>query len=89
MFKLFQAVYDVLDVKGRAHIAMRSKQKNFETIINDIIEKKTGIEAYKQYSPAKAQTIGAGKGKFNFFIPPSAEDFTGLLYRLLGKGKVG
>jgi len=84
-----QAVYDVLDVKGRAHIAMRSKQKNFETIINDIIEKKTGIEAYKQYSPAKAQTIGAGKGKFNFFIPPSAEDFTGLLYRLLGKGKVG
>jgi len=84
-----QAVYDVLDVKGRAHIAMRSKQKNFETIINDIIEKKTGIEAYKQYSPAKAQTIGANKGKFQFFIPPSAEDFTGLLYRLLGKGKVG
>ena len=29
------------------------------------------------------------KVKFNFFIPPSAEDFVGLLYKTLGKGKVG
>ena len=84
-----QAVYDVLDVKGRAQIALRSKQKNFEIIMNDIIEKKTGIQSYKNYSPAKAKTIGASKGKFQFFIPPSAEDFTGLLYKLLGKGSIG
>jgi len=87
--KAVQDVYNVLDIKGTAQIALRSKQNSFDTIINDIIEKKTGIEAYKEYSSAKAKTIGAGKGLFNFYIPPSAEDFTGLLYRMLGKGKVG
>jgi len=82
-------VYNALDIKGTVVQAMRSKQKNFTTIMNDIIENKTGIEAYKNYSAAKAQTLGAGKGKYNFYIPPSAEDFTGLLYRMLGKGKIG
>ena len=76
-------------MKGRSHIALRSKQKLFDVIINDIIEKKTGIESYKEYSSAKAKTIGASKGRYNFYIPPSAEDFTGLLYQMLGKGKVG
>ena len=66
-----------------------SNAKNFDKIFNDIIEAKTGIESYKQYSAAKAKTVGANKGKFDFFIPASAEDFTGLLYRTLGKGKVG
>ena len=29
------------------------------------------------------------KVRFTFFTTPSAEDFKGLLYKLLGKGKVG
>ena len=41
------------------------------------------------YSKSLAQVKGAGKGKYNFFIPPSAEDFVGLLYTTLGKGKLG
>ena len=84
-----KAVLDVLDIKSEVQVAKQSKSIVFTSIINDIIEQKTGIEAYKQYSAAKAQTIGASKGKFNFYIPPSAEDFTGLLYKLLGKGAVG
>ena len=84
-----KAVLDVLDVKSKVQIALRSKQANFTTIINDIIENKTGIESYKTYSPAKAQTIGKTKGRYDFYIPPSAEDFTGLLYKMLGKGKIG
>ena len=84
-----KAVLDVLDIKSEVQIAKQSKSIVFTSIINDIIEQKTGIEAYKQYSAAKAQTIGASKGKYNFYIPPSAEDFTGLLYKLLGKGAVG
>jgi len=32
---------------------------------------------------------GRKKGKFSFFTTPSAEDFLGLLYKTLGKGKVG
>jgi hypothetical protein len=58
-------------------------------VFNDIIEAKTGIESYKQYSAAKAKTVGSSKGKFTFFTTPSAEDFLGLLYKTLGKGKVG
>ena len=84
-----KAVLDVLDIKSEVQIAKQSKSIVFTSIINDIIEQKTGIEAYKQYSAAKAQTIGASKGKYNFYIPPSAEDFTGLLYKLLAKGAVG
>ena len=58
-------------------------------IFNDIIEAKTGIGAEKEYSQAKARVVGASKGKFKFFIPPSAEDFVGLLYNTLAKGKLG
>jgi len=56
---------------------------------NKIIENKTGIAKEKKYSDARAQTVGANKGRFKFFIPPSAEDFVGLLYNTLGKGKLG
>jgi len=66
-----------------------SKSQNLDEAFNDIIEAKTGIETYKRFSPAKAAVRGASKGKFNFFIPPSAEDFVGLLYKTLAKGKVG
>jgi len=66
-----------------------SKSQNLDDAFNDIIEAKTGIETYKRFSPAKAQVRGASKGKFNFFIPPSAEDFVGLLYKTLAKGKLG
>ena len=90
--KNVQAVKEVLsqvDVKSKVQQARFSKAKDFDKIFNNIIEAKTGIESYKQFSAAKAKTIGANKGKFGFFIPASAEDFTGLLYRTLGKGKVG
>ena len=66
-----------------------SKSQDLNEDFNNIIETKTGIATYKRFSPAKAQVRGASKGKFNFFIPPSAEDFTGLLYKTLAKGKVG
>lgn len=66
-----------------------SKSQNLDDAFNDIIEAKTGIETYKRFSPAKAQVRGASKGKFNFFIPPSAEDFVGLLYKTLARGKLG
>jgi hypothetical protein len=90
--KNVQAVKDVLsqvDVKSKVQQAKFSKTKVFDKVFNDIIEAKTGIESYKQFSAAKAKTVGASKGKFTFFTTPSAEDFLGLLYKTLGKGKVG
>ena len=56
---------------------------------NDILEVKTGIASEKRYKRVKAEVVGANKGRFQFFIPPSAEDFTGLLYPTLAKGKLG
>ncbi|MGI9555455.1 MAG: hypothetical protein ACR2M9_01225 [Cyanophyceae cyanobacterium] len=90
--KNVQAVKDVLsqvDVKSKVQQAKASKRITFDKVFNDIIEAKTGIESYKQFSAAKAKTVGSSKGKFTFFTTPSAEDFLGLLYKTLGKGKVG
>ena len=56
---------------------------------NKIIQKKTGIPFKDVYSKDKAAIEGANKGRFKFFVPPSAEDFVGLLYATLGEGKVG
>ena len=56
---------------------------------NKIIENTTGIAADKTFSKAKAQVMGSNKGKFKFFIPYSAEDFIGLIYPTLSKGKLG
>ena len=66
-----------------------SKVVGLNEEFNKILENKTGIGADKVYSDVKAQVVGANKGKFNFFVPPSAEDFVGLLYKTLGKGKLG
>jgi len=87
-----KAVKDVLsqiDVKSKVQLAKASKRQTFDTVVNDMIEDSSGIEAYKKYSAARAKTVGASKGKYAFLIPPSAEDFTGLLYKMVGKGKKG
>ena len=91
-YKNVQAVQEVLsqvNVDSEVQIAKASKKKTFDTVFNDIIENATGIKSEAEFSPARAQTIGEGKGKRTFFTTPSAEDFNGLLYKLLGKGKKG
>ena len=87
--KAVKNVLSQVDVKSKVQQAKFSKTKMFDKVFNDIIEAKTGIESYKQFSAAKAKTVGSSKGKFTFFTTPSAEDFLGLLYKTLGKGKVG
>jgi hypothetical protein len=63
--------------------------KNVDKEFNNIIEGATGIESKRKISGTKGKVLGRNKGRFKFFIPPSADDFAGLLYRLLGKGKEG
>ena len=87
--KAVQDALEVLDVKSKTRLAYSDRVKKLDRDFNDIIEAKTGIAAEKEYSPAKAAVVGANKGKFDFFIPPSAEDFVGLLYNTLSKGKLG
>jgi len=56
---------------------------------NDIIETNKGLPSQAKYSEIIAKRKGSKKGKYRFFVPPGAEDFKGLLYNFLGKGKVG
>ena len=66
-----------------------SETKDINTEYNDIIERKKKLESVKRFSSAEARKRGAKIGKFRFYIPPSAEDFKGLIYYFLGRGKQG
>ena len=87
--KAVKEILDQIDVKSKVQQAKFSKSENLNKEFNIIIEKKTGLGRDKQYSPARAKTVGANKGKWNFWIPYSAEDFVGLMYPILSKGKEG
>ena len=82
-------VLDVLDVKSKVQQARVKNSLQLSKRFNEIIEEESGIESFKEYQSVKAKLKGKKKGKFKFFIPPSAEDFLGLLYTTLPKGKKG
>ena len=63
--------------------------KPIDQEFNEMIERTSGVEAKKRFSKAEGKVRGRQKGKWDYFIPPSAEDFKGLLYKFLGKGKQG
>ncbi len=79
----------VIDVKSNVQQAKAKFSKTVDKTINDIIEHKTGIKSESEYSDVKARLKGRKKGRFEIFIPPSAEDFVGLLYKMIGKGEIG
>jgi len=80
---------DQFDVKSKVQQAKLKFSKDLDGSFNSILEDVTGIEAKKRFDFIKARKRGASKGKFRFFIPPSHEDFVGLLYNFMGKGKKG
>ena len=95
---------DAFDVKGKVQQARLDFSKRVQPVVdslidegkadmdsdfNIILEEKRGVGRYKEFSPAKARKRGKNKGKFKFFIPPSADDFAGLMYAFMGKGKTG
>ena len=87
-----KAVADVinqLDIKGKSVQARVKFSKSLDKDFNDIIEDVKGIESGKRFSVAKGRARGQGKGRFRLFIPPSHEDFVGLLYNFIGFGEKG
>jgi len=80
---------DQFDVKSKVQQAKVKFSKSMNENFNDILEEVTGIDTKKRFSDIKARKRGASKGKFRFFIPPSHEDFVGLLYNFMGKGRRG
>ena len=63
--------------------------KTINEDFNKMLERVKGIKAEARYSEDRANKLAGNKGKFKFFVPYSAEDFVGLIYPTLGKGKEG
>lgn len=64
-------------------------KSGLSTNMNSIIEQTKGLKANVKFGDVSARNLGRKQNKYRFFVPPSAEDFTGLMYDLMGKGKEG
>lgn len=88
--KAVKDVLNVFDVKGKVQQARVKHSISLDVDFNKMIERQKGVEDFKEFSAAVARRRGKTKGRFKFFIPPSAEDFRGLTqYVFAGKGKQG
>ena len=87
--KAVDNMLEQFDVKRKVQQARIKFSKSMNKDFNDILENVTDIASDKRFSAIKARKRGAEKGKFRVFIPPSHEDFVGLLYNFMGKGKEG
>jgi len=96
----FNFIINTISGKSDRYTAVRfNKENNKPEIINiqesrskaidEMVERKKGIAATTEISELTADILGKTKGRFKFFIPPSADDFAGLMYYLAGKGKQG
>jgi len=88
-----QTVQDIFKVNpnGLENKALASKPVQKPTLdieFNKMLERTKGIKAEAVYSEARAIKLGATKG-WQAFVPYSNEDFMGLIYPTLGKGKQG
>ena len=82
-------VFDQLDIKGKSVQARIKSSKGISIDFNKMLERTKGVGAEKIFSRIGAQKRGKNIGKFAFFVPPSADDFAGLLRYFAGKGKQG
>ena len=82
-------VFDQLDVKGKSVQARIQFSKDLSSEFNKMIERKKGTGAEKVFSSVVGKKRGKNIGKYRFFVPPSADDFAGLLYDFYGKSKQG
>ena len=87
--KVIQAVIDQYDIKSEIVKNKIKFSKTASKDFNNMLERTIGVGAHKIFSQAEARRRGKNKGKWEFFVPPSAEDFKGLIYRFLGTGKQG
>jgi len=87
--KAVKDVLDQLDIKSKVVQAKIKFSKDGPLDFNKILEQSKGVYAGKKFSAQEARKIGVGKGRLKFFVPPSAEDFKGLVYSFLGRGREG
>ena len=81
-------VLDQLDIKSKVVQAKIKFSKDASKDFNDMLERSKGVASDEVVSAARAKIRGK-QVRGTFFVPPSAEDFKGLIYSFLGKGKQG
>ena len=82
-------VLEQLDVKSKVVQAKIKFSATASHEFNNIIEQVKGVHKDRIYSAAEALKLGINKGRYDLLIPPSANDFKGLMYYFMGKGKQG
>ena len=97
-------VFNEFDIKGKVEQAkakfseqgdidfnniLDEGQQEIDNQFQEILEETMGVGSQKTFSKVKAEQRGKNKGRFKFFLPPSAEDFKGLMYSFMGKGQTG
>ena len=87
--KAVKHVFDQLDVKGKSVQARIQFSKGLDPRFNKMLERTKGVGAEKVFSRVVAKKRGKNVGRFQFFVPPSADDFSGLLRYFVGKGEQG
>ena len=87
--KAVRDALDVIDVKSKVQQAKLKFSKGLDEQFDSIISDRALAAIGEEISASRAQVLGASKGNFKFFIPYSAEDFMGLIYPTLAKGKLG
>lgn len=91
--KAVKNVLDQLDIKSKVRQAIVSKSSLMSGQVNEqfnlMLQRTKGIGAEKVFSKVVAEKRGKNIGKFSIFVPPSAEDFAGLLRYFAGTGKQG
>ena len=89
--KAVKKVLDQLDIKSKVVQAKIKFSKSASQDFNKMLERSKGVDASLEISDVDAKLRGArrDKGRLRFFVPPSAEDFKGLVYAFLGKGEQG
>ena len=87
--KAVKNMLDQFDVKSKVQQARVKFSNSMSDEFNNIIERTKGVPSEEIISKARAAKRGAKKGKYQVFLPPSAEDFKGLLYYFIGKGRQG
>ena len=87
-YTLLNAIESKQDEMVKASIKTYDS-KNLSKDFNLMLQHKTGMRFNKIISGDQASVLGNEKGRLDVWIPPSAEDFVGLLYKTLPKGKQG
>jgi len=89
-----QAVKEILEDIGIDFNMYQAGVKWSETLgdqFREMLARNAGLDITREISDAEARMRGrTAQGIFDkFYIPPSAEDFMGLMYRFMGKGEDG